>query len=75
MAARKHATAAETAALQDVYAKLTDLLNALRDAQLQIHDSALSGLIDDQIERQLEVDRLLRDTILEYTGKPLEEGY
>jgi hypothetical protein len=73
--ARKQATAAEAQALKTVYQKLSDLLDALRDARAQIHHEALQELINTQIDRQLEAEEQLRTAFVDYTGQPVQEGY
>jgi hypothetical protein len=75
MATRKQATPAEAEALIAVYAKLTDLLNALRDARSAIHHEALLAVVNEQIDRQLEADTQLRNAIVDYTGKPVVDPY
>jgi hypothetical protein len=71
----KQATAAEAAVVGGVYEKLTDLLNALKDARGKVHHPELRALIDDQIDRQLQADDQLRAAILEFTGKPVVDPY
>ena len=71
----KQATAAEAAALNAVYEKLTDLLNALRDARIKVHHAELQALLNEQIDRQLQADDQIRTAILEHTGKPVIDPY
>ena len=70
-----HATATEAQALNAVYAKLSELLNALRDARVRVRHEELSALLNEEVDRLLEVDTRLREAILDYTGKPVEDPY
>jgi len=69
------ATAAEAAALQRVYERLTDLLGALRAARGEIHNSALLAVVNAEIDRQLEADAALRRAVVDFTGKPVQDPY
>ena len=71
----KQATAAEAAVINEVYEKLADLLNALRDARIKVHHPELLAVINEQIDRQLQADDQLRAAILEHTGKPVIDPY
>ena len=75
MASAKQASTAEAAAINAVYEKLTDLLNALRDARIRIHHPELLAVVNDQIDRQLQADDQLRKAIVEWTGKPVVDPY
>jgi hypothetical protein len=61
--------------MEAVYARLADLLNALRDARATVHHPALLAVINEQIDRQLEADTQLRNAIVEHTGKPVQDPY
>jgi hypothetical protein len=78
MAERKEsppATAAEAEALTTVYARLTDLITALRQARGRIRHPQLQALVDAEIDRQLEADGALRQALLDATGKPPVDPY
>jgi hypothetical protein len=67
--------AAEAAALQAVYGRLSDLLSALRDARARIHHPDLLAVINAEIDRQLEADAALRRAIVDATGQPVQDPY
>ena len=71
----EQATAAEVAALAAVYGRLSDLLNALRDARTKIHQEALLAVVDAQIERQLQTEDQLRRAFVDYAGRPVQDPY
>lgn len=73
--ARKQATAAEAQAVKQVHQKVTELLDALRDARAAIHHETLSALINRQIDRQLEAEEQLRDAYVESVGQPIQDPY
>jgi hypothetical protein len=78
MAQRKQpppATAAEAEAFTTVYARLTDLITALRQARGRLRHPQLLALVDAEIDRQLEADGALRQALLDATGKPLVDPY
>jgi hypothetical protein len=68
-------TAAEAAALQAVYARLGDLLAALRDARARIRHPDLLAVVNAEIDRQLEADATLRRAIVDATGQPVQDPY
>jgi hypothetical protein len=69
------ATAAEVAALQDVYARLSDLLTALREARARVSHEDLLTVITTEIDRQLAADDALRRAMEVATGHPVQDPY
>jgi hypothetical protein len=74
MAESKQATPAEAAALQGVYAKLSDLLTTLRLARGHIHHPELLAMINGEIDRLLAADDALRQAIVDFTGQPVSSN-
>ena len=71
----KPARPVEAAAVNAVYEKLSDLLNALREAQSKIHHQQLHDVIDHVIDRFLAIEEELRTAIVEHTGRPVQDPY
>ena len=69
------ATAAEVAALQNVYARLSDLLTALREARARVSQDDLLAVINAEIDRQLAADDALRRAMEAATGRPVQDPY
>jgi hypothetical protein len=69
------ATAAEVAALQQVYARLSDLLTALREARAGIRNEDLLAAVNAEIDRQLAADDALRRALEAATGRPVQDPY
>ena len=69
------ATAAEVAALQNVYARLSDLLTALREARARVSHDDLLAVITTEIDRQLAADDALRRAMEAATGRPVQDPY
>jgi hypothetical protein len=69
------ATAAEVAALQSVYARLSDLLTALREARARVSHEHLLAVINTEIDRQLAADDALRRAMETATGRPVQDPY
>ena len=75
MAEPKPATDAEAATLQRVYEKLAELLMTLREARSHIRHPELLAIVNAEIDRQLEADAALRQAVVEYTGRPVQDPY
>ncbi len=69
------AKAAEVAAQQDVYARLSDLLTALREARARVSHEDLLAVITTEIDRQLAADDALRRAMEVATGRPVQDPY
>ena len=63
------------AALQDVYAHLSDLLTARREARARVSHEDLLAVITTEIDRQLAADDALRRAMEVATGRPVQDPY